>query len=99
MTIPVTRLPIQLLPDPSRVITRFFGLGEENRIRDVIERLLAIPDDKVRALLAELEGSFRPMHPDIDDAFLEHFEMVEHHVANAPEISDTRRRLIGACFT
>jgi predicted GH43/DUF377 family glycosyl hydrolase len=99
MTIHVTRLPIQLLPDPRRVITRFFGPGEENRIRDIIDRLLATREAEVATLLASLESNFRPMHPDIDDVFLEHFEMVVHHVESAGEISEARRRLIGACFT
>src|SRR6478752_13792 len=99
MTVRVTRLPIQLLPDPKRVITRFFGPGEENRIRDIIERLLTIPETEVETLLASLGTNFRPMHPDIDDVFLEHFEMVKHHISSAAEVSDRLRRLIGACFT
>jgi predicted GH43/DUF377 family glycosyl hydrolase len=99
MTIHVTQLPIQLLPDPRRVITRFFGPGEEKRIRDIIKRLLAIPEAEVETLLASLGSNFRPMHPDIDDVFLEHFEMVKHHISSAGEVSDGLRRLIGACFT
>jgi len=81
MAIHVTRLPIQLLPDPRRVITRFFRPGEENRIGDIIERLVAIPEAEVDTLLTNLGSNFRPMHPDIDDIFVEHFEMVEYHTA------------------
>ena len=99
MTVHVTRLPIQLLPNPRRVITRFFAPGEENRIKDIVERLLAFPEAKVDELLATLESDYRPMHPEIDDVFREHFEMVAHYVESASEISDARRRLIGACFT
>src|SRR5258705_11052428 len=99
MAVHVTRLPIQLLPDPRRVITRFFRPGEENRITDIIERLVAIPEAEVDTLLANLESNFRSMHPDIDDIFVEHFEMVAYHTAGAGELSDARRRLIGACFT
>ena len=72
MTVRVTRLPIQLLPDPRRVITRFFGPEEENRIKDIVERLLAFPEANVANSLANLERDFRPMHPDIDEVFLEH---------------------------
>ena len=99
MTVHVTRLPIQLLPDARRVITRFFRPGEENRIRDIIGRLLAIPEAKVETLLAGLRNNFGPMHPDIDDVFLDHFDMVKQHVSGAGEVSDSLRRLIGACFT
>src|SRR6476469_1697258 len=99
MIVNVTRLPIQLLPDPRRVITRFFAPGEENRIKDIVERLLAFPEAKVDELLTTLESDFRPMHPDVDDVFREHFEMVVHRVESAGDISDARQRLIGACFT
>jgi predicted GH43/DUF377 family glycosyl hydrolase len=99
MTVRVTRLPIQLLPDPKRVITRFFGPGEVNRIKDIVERLLGFPEAKVEELLTTLQSDFRPMHPDIDEIFREHFEMVAQHVESAGAISDARRQLIGACFT
>ena len=99
MTVRVTRLPIQLLPDPQRVITRLFVPGEENRIRDIIERLLAIPEAEVEALVANLDSHFRPIHPDIDEVFLEHFEIVKRHIPNVDQVGDGRRLLIGASFT
>jgi len=99
MSVPVRRLPIQLLPDASRVITRFFGPGEENRIRDIVGRLLAIPETAVAALVANLERDFRPIHPDIDGIFLEHYEAVKHHIPSDRPISDARRSFIGASFT
>src|SRR4030095_11638896 len=98
MSVDVRRLPIQLLPDASRVITRYFGPGEENRIRDVVSRSLAIPEAAIAALVASLEHDFRIIHPDIDDVFLEHYEAVKHHISIGP-VSDARRRFIGACFT
>ena len=69
MTVHATRLPIRLLPDPRRVITRFFAPGEENRIRDIIERLCGIPRVEVETIVERLRRSFQPMHPDIDDRF------------------------------
>jgi hypothetical protein len=39
------------------------------------------------------------MHPDIDDVFLKHFEVVAHYVPNEVQIHDALRQLIGACFT
>ena len=58
MTVHVKRLPIQLRPDSSRVITRFFGPGEENRIRDIIGRLLAIPEADRRDAAGEPRARF-----------------------------------------
>jgi predicted GH43/DUF377 family glycosyl hydrolase len=99
MTVHVTRLPIQLLPNPRRVITRFFSPGDEKRIRDIIKRLLAIPEAEVEKLLAGLDCHFRPMHSDIDDIFLQHYELVKQHAAPVAEVSDRQQRFIGACFT
>ncbi|MEX2168204.1 MAG: glycoside hydrolase family 130 protein [Pirellulales bacterium] len=99
MTVRVTRLPIQLLPDPSRVITRFFGPGDENRIRDIIKRLSAIPEAKIESLLTGIKSNFEPLHPDIEDVFLRHFDLVKHHISSPGEVSDRLRQLIGACFT
>jgi predicted GH43/DUF377 family glycosyl hydrolase len=99
MSVEVKRLPIHLEPDSSRVITRFFGFGEENRIRDIIKRLLAIPEEIVTTLAANLERDFQPIHSDIDDIFRDHYQAVKQYVTNGDAISEARRRLIGACFT
>ena len=99
MSVQVTRLPIQLMPDSKRVITRFFGPGDENRMRGIITRLLAIPAGELEVLLESVGSNFRPLHPDIDDIFLQHFEKVQHCVPTGATISDMLRRLIGACFT
>jgi predicted GH43/DUF377 family glycosyl hydrolase len=99
MTVQVTRLPIRLSPDPRRVITRFFAPGEEKRIRDIIERLCRIPHVEVESILERLQRSFQSVHPDIDDVFLKHFEMVARNLPNEVRLSDPLRRLIGASFT
>jgi hypothetical protein len=96
---PCKRLPIELRPDSSRVITRFFGPGDENRIRDIIARVLAIPEAAVVTLLANLERDFGPIHANIDDVFRENYATVKHHVVNHGAVSEVRRRFIGACFT
>jgi predicted GH43/DUF377 family glycosyl hydrolase len=99
MAVQVKRLPIQLERDSSRVITRFFRPGDENRLRDIIRRLLAIPEATVASLQADLERDFRPNHSDIDDIFLEHYALVKNHIPNDAVVSDVRQRFIGACFT
>jgi len=99
MTVHVKRLPIELKPDSSRVITRFFGPGEETRIRDIIGRSRAIPEATVATLLAKLERDFRPVHSNLDDTFREHYATVKHHIKDQGAVSEVRQRFIGACFT
>jgi predicted GH43/DUF377 family glycosyl hydrolase len=98
-TVHVKRLPIQLEPDSSRVITRFFGFGDENRMRGIIGRLLAIPEATVATLLTRLEDNFRAVHSDIDDIFRENYAAVKHLIANHSVLSEVRQRFVGACFT
>jgi len=98
-TIDVKRLPIELLPDSSRVITRFFGFGEESRMRGIVARLLAIPEATVATLLANMERDFRPIHSNIDDVFRENYAAVKPYITNPGAVSEVRQQFIGACFT
>ena len=77
MSAMLTRLPIQLERNPKRVITRLFLPGDQNRIRDIIERVCAFSAGEVKTMLAQLQRSFQTLHPDIEDVFLKHFEAVE----------------------
>jgi predicted GH43/DUF377 family glycosyl hydrolase len=99
MTVEVKRLPIQLERDSSRVITRFFSVGDEQRVRGILARLLTIPEETVVALLTRLEDDYRPLHADIDDTFREHYAAVKQHITKQNAVSDARQRFIGACFT
>jgi len=99
MTIPVTRLPLRLTPDPSRVITRLFYPGDTNRIREIITRIPAFPETEVVTLLAELERGFGGKHPDLLEVFAEHFEQIRGAIPVESALSQARQLLIGACFT
>ena len=77
MSAMLNRLPIQLERNPKRVITRLFLPGDQNRIRDIIERVCAFSAGEVKTMLAQLQRSFQTLHPDIEDVFLKHFEAVE----------------------
>jgi len=99
MAVDVKRLPIQLEPDSSRVITRFFEPGDEKRIRDIIRRVLAIPEETIATELTNLERDFQLKHSNIGDIFREHYATVKKHVPADRALSDVQQRFIGACFT
>jgi hypothetical protein len=92
-------MPIQLRPDPKRVISRQFIPGEENRVRDIIARILAIPANEIARLLENIENSFTPAHPEINEVLSKHFDAVRRHIPTGTLIDDKLRRFIGACFT
>ena len=65
MPVPVTRLPLQLKPDPTRVISRLFSPGDMNRTREIVARVESFPEEEVEKLLAGLEQGFRRQHADL----------------------------------
>ncbi len=101
----VTRTPHRLLPDPRRVITKQYLPGEEMladakpRVKLVMERILAIPEDQVSAMLASVLAEFARRHRDFDQVLEHNLQLVAHHLADGAELSRERRLLIGAYFT
>jgi predicted GH43/DUF377 family glycosyl hydrolase len=95
----VTRLPLRLTPDSSRVITRFFNPGDLNRSRDIIERVLTFPERDIEERLAELERTFGPNHPDLHEVFAENFQQIRIAIPVNSSLSQAQQLLIGACFT
>ena len=98
MSVAVERLPLKLTPDPSRVIMRFFGTGNDRRVREIIGRVMAFPESQVETLLDELGRNFRPKHERLDEAFAEHFDMIRGAVPEDSKLTESRRLLLGACF-
>ncbi len=99
MTPLVTRLPVQLLPDSRRTITRLFSPGDNKRCREIVERAIAFPEDAIIERLAEIEQSFGGTHPQLPEIFLEHFELMRGAIPDGANLSEAQKRFIGACFT
>jgi predicted GH43/DUF377 family glycosyl hydrolase len=97
--IPVARLPLKLEPDPSRVIMRFFGTGDVNRTRRVIERVWTYPETEVERRLEGLTTDFLARHPRLLETFAEHYLLVQGQIPEGREPSRSRQLLLGACFT
>ena len=98
----VTRTPHRLLPDPRRVITRPFLLGEasvangDSRVKTLLDRVLAIPEEKIPATLNEILRDFSTRHRDFEQVLEDHFRLVSHHLDRSESLSPERRLLIGA---
>jgi predicted GH43/DUF377 family glycosyl hydrolase len=92
-----------LQPDPARVIARLFLPGEDpplgrSRAGKVVQRVLALAEDEVELLAAELIENFSGRHHDYRSVLAEHAAAVGSHLAGAA-LSDARWLLIGATFT
>ncbi len=102
----LTRTHHRLLPDPTRVITRPFhpsdveiASGESSRIRAILDRVLAIPEDEVPVMLERLRRGFSTRHRDFERVLDDHSRLVSHHLDRSESLSRERRLLIGAFFT
>ena len=102
----VTRTSHRLLPDPRRVIAKPHLPGEEaytpdgkSRVKVVLERVLAIPDAEVAAIVADVLHNFAQRHHDFTQVLHHHFQMVAHHLEQGAKLTEDRRLLIGAYFT
>jgi predicted GH43/DUF377 family glycosyl hydrolase len=102
----LTQTHHRLLPDPTRVITRPFhpsdvelAGGESSRIRAILDRVLAIPEGDLPAILEPIRREFSSRHRDFERVLDDHYRLVAHHVDLDKPISSERRLLIGAYFT
>ena len=83
----VTLLPIRLEPDPTRVIGRRFLPGGEARIRGIIERIMAIPEQRVGAIVEGLKQRFEGRHTSIAEIVDRNYGTIEQYVPHEEPVS------------
>jgi predicted GH43/DUF377 family glycosyl hydrolase len=103
--IAITRTSHRLLPDARRVLAKPFLPGEETLLPGpsrgglLMERILAIPEDRVSALLDEILSGYASRHPAFEATLEHHFELGSRYIGSTMPISRARRLLIGAYFS
>jgi len=95
----IERVSEQLDPDPTRVIPRFFGPGDEKRLRGIIERIRALDRPEVSKLVRDLRRSFQKKHPDLAMIVKSNYDAVRYLIADEHDLEMKQRLLIGAYFT
>jgi len=100
----ISRQSAGLSADPGRVITKLFVPGAENpqtrsRAAEILDRVLALPDDSVSAVVTEVLADFSPRHRDFTATLERNASIMRHRLVEPDTISRERRLLIGACFT
>ena len=87
-----------LKPNQSRVLLRPFNSGDAQRVEGIVDRIMALPESRVGALLDGISAEFSERHQDIRKVFLERFAQVRESLPADAEISEERRLLIGSYF-
>lgn len=90
--------------DPDRVITKLFVPGEENpetrsRAAGVLERVLALSENAVSALLADVLADFSARYRDFSATLERNASIMSHRLVEPDALSRERRLLLGAYFT
>jgi predicted GH43/DUF377 family glycosyl hydrolase len=98
LAIPLKRSKTILRPDPSRVLLRQFEPGDAGRMSRIIERIMAVPETDVGALLAQVSADFAQRHLHMWRRFMERFEELRELLPEGAEISEQRRLLMGSYF-
>jgi beta-1,2-mannobiose phosphorylase / 1,2-beta-oligomannan phosphorylase len=102
MRMNVTRKDIKFLPDSSRVIARFLYTSDE-RSRNIIRKVLEMPDIEVNNTLSQALRDYSKRHRNISVIFQKNFNKLSKLFVdlniNQNRVSTARRALIGSYFT
>lgn len=101
----VTRSPLRLPADPSRVVTQLFIPGQEgfemqeSRAGAVLRRVLALTEEDVRTSLDDVITRFDGRHRDLIGTFRRHADVLADRLSHRLRPSEARMVLLGAAFT
>jgi predicted GH43/DUF377 family glycosyl hydrolase len=102
MQISVTRMGSKFLPDPSRVIARFFYISNERSL-NIIRNVLAMPDSEVTITLSQVLRGYSRRHRNISMIFEKHFNklafLFDELGIKPGKVNQSRKALIGSYFT
>ena len=98
-TVHAKRIGPTLVPDRSRVLMRPFRPTSDDIARRVAARVMALPEEEVGRLLAEVLGEFADRHEQVEDIFRKRFGQMMIYLEPDAQPSPERQMLIGAYFT
>ncbi len=102
MRIPVNRKENRFLPDPRRVIIRYFDNGIDRTIA-LVERVIAMPEEEAGFALMHTLREFSKRHRNISNIFITHFSRVKEQMEALKiplgGLSEEKKLLIGSYFS
>ncbi len=94
----IRRLPLRLIPDSQRTITRFFWPGQHRAIK-IVHRVKSLGHQQIGALLEEIIEQFSDVNPGLEEILLEHYERAIRQAELGYDKDLELRMLIGAYFS
>lgn len=94
----IRRLPLRLLPDSQRTITRFFWPGQHRAIK-IVHRVKSLGAKNIGTLLERIIEEFSDVNPGLEETLLEHYEQAIRQAELGFDKDLEIRMLIGAYFS
>ncbi|MFA4967646.1 MAG: glycoside hydrolase family 130 protein [Candidatus Margulisiibacteriota bacterium] len=88
-----------ICPDKRLVITRPFRPASETHTGNIINRVLALNESEVKALLKQTLMDFAHRHKDIQSILMRNYQRIIGYIKDSASLSEERKLLIGSCFT
>lgn len=85
--------------DSSRVITKLFIPGNEDRVRRIIDRVLTLSEEQVTVLLEQVIDEFAHRHRRFQAVLMDNYRAVARFIPEGEPLSEARQLLLGAYFT
>ena len=103
MSTTVNRKGTKFLPDPKRIIARFFFPGGETRVTSIIQKVIDMPDQAASLVLNQSLRNFSARHRNVSMVFQKHFNRASDIMAgkngDLSQLSEYKKMLIGAYLT
>ncbi len=90
---------IELRPSAGRLLNRSFIPTGPDRVKGIIERVLAFSEKEAEVQLDRLRAEFGDRHLDLDESWLRHFGKIRAYLPNSISLSASRRLMLGAYFS
>jgi len=85
--------------NPDRVLARYHRPPEASRVKNIINRILALSEEECRDLLHSVIEDFEYRHNDIRKVFKTHYLQTQDFIPKQAKLSEERKLLIGSFFT
>ncbi|AUG56797.1 glycoside hydrolase family 130 protein [Acetivibrio saccincola] len=99
MAVNVNRMQPKFFLDKSRVIAKLYRPREDERVKNVLNRIMSFSESEVQSILDKVIENFSHRHKNIWRIFDRNFNAIKHLIPEGVHLSDSRRALIGASFT
>ena len=95
----VKRRETKFTSDPSRIINKFYYPLNQQRSKNIINRVLNLSEENAKNLLEEVLTNFAHRHRNLKEVFKRNYKNVEMFISDKSHISVARKLLIGSYFT